>query len=60
MNAIVGIFRDLLQDERGASMVEYSVLLALVTLTLIGAVTQMSTAMSDFFTQTASTLGSAK
>jgi Flp pilus assembly pilin Flp len=52
------LFLDFLADESGATMVDYAVLLATLTLTLIATVSQMSNALIDFFQRTASAFGS--
>ena len=45
---------EFLADERGATMVDYAVLLTILTLTLIATVSQMSNALIEFFHSTAS------
>jgi Flp pilus assembly pilin Flp len=57
MDALTRVFRELRDDERGATMVDYAVLLTILTLTLIATVTQMSNALITFFNTTASVMG---
>jgi Flp pilus assembly pilin Flp len=52
------IFQDIFADERGATMVDYTVLLMILTLTLIATVSEMSNALISFFQHTASAFGS--
>ena len=58
MNGLTRVFRELRDDEQGATMVDYAVLLTILTLTLIATVTQMSNALITFFNSTASAFGS--
>lgn len=48
--------RILLRDERGATMVEYALLVALIALVVIGAVTMLGTAASTRLDQAAQSL----
>ena len=57
MKTFTMLFLDFLADETGATMVDYAVLLATLTLTLIATVSQMSNALIDFFEKTASAFG---
>ncbi len=52
MNAI----RNLLQDESGASAVEYGLLVALIAVVIITAVTALGNSISKMFTGVASTM----
>ncbi len=52
MNAL----RNLVQDESGASAVEYGLLVALISVVIIGAVTLLGRSISTMFTGVASTL----
>ena len=58
MNAFRTLFLELCRDDRGATMVDYAVLLTILTLTLIATVSQMSNALITFFNSTASAFGS--
>ena len=58
MRTFTTCFLDFLADDRGATMVDYTVLLTILTLTLIATVSQMSNALIDFFQRTASAFGS--
>jgi Flp pilus assembly pilin Flp len=51
---------ELWNDERGASMVEYAVLLAVVSLALVGAIQALSEQITAVVEATASGLSSAK
>ena len=51
---------ELIQDESGASMAEYAMLLALIAVATIGAVQALRTQIVAVFNKAASTLGSAK
>lgn len=44
------------EDDRGASMVEYGLLVALIALVAIGGVTALGTKLSALFTQIGSSL----
>ena len=55
MNAI----RNLLQDESGASAVEYGLLVALIAVVIIGAVRTLGTTISTMFTSVSTAVGSA-
>jgi len=54
-----GLWTELREDERGASMVEYAVLLAIVSLALVGAIQALSEQITAVVQATASGLGSA-
>ena len=54
-----GLWAELREDERGASMVEYAVLLAIVSLALVGAIQALSEQITAVVQATASGLGSA-
>jgi Flp pilus assembly pilin Flp len=58
MRTLRTLFRDFFADERGATMVDYTVLLTILTLTLIATVSQMSNALITFFQSTASAFAS--
>jgi Flp pilus assembly pilin Flp len=58
MKTIRKLILDFAADEQGATMVDYAVLLTILTLTLIATVTQMSQALITFFNSTASAFGS--
>ncbi len=51
--------RILWNDEQGASMAEYSLLLALIAVATIGAVVTLRDQIAAVFTSSASTLGAA-
>jgi len=53
------LWTELRDDERGASMVEYAVLLAVVSLALVGAIQALSVQITAVVQATASGLGSA-
>ena len=57
MNELKAFLLELSSDERGATMVDYAVLLTILTLTLVATVGQMSNALITFFTRTASAFG---
>jgi Flp pilus assembly pilin Flp len=57
MDGLSRLLRELRGDEQGATMVDYAVLLTILTLTLIATVTQMSNALITFFNTTASAFG---
>jgi Flp pilus assembly pilin Flp len=57
MNGFKGFLLELSSDEQGATMVDYAVLLTILTLTLVATVGQMSQALITFFTTTASSFG---
>ena len=57
MNAFRTLLLELCHDDRGATMVDYAVLLTILTLTLIATVSQMSNALITFFNSTASAFG---
>ena len=44
-------------DERGASLVEYALLVALIAVVVIGAVTLLGTTASDTFSDVSTSLG---
>jgi pilus assembly protein Flp/PilA len=46
------------RTERGASAVEYGLLVALIAVVIIGAVTLLGTNLSSIFTKTANSIGS--
>jgi len=50
-------FQEFFADESGATMVDYTVLLMILTLTLVATVGEMSQALIDFFNRTASAFG---
>ena len=54
------MIRDLIQDETGASMAEYAMLLALIAVATIGAVQALRNQIVAVFNTSASTLGAAK
>jgi Flp pilus assembly pilin Flp len=54
------LWAELRDDERGASMVEYAVLLAIVSLALVGAIQALSEQITAVIETTASGLSSAK
>jgi len=54
------LWEELRDDERGASMVEYAVLLAVVSLALVGAIQALSEQITAVVEATASGLNSAK
>jgi Flp pilus assembly pilin Flp len=56
----MNIARSFLQDETGASMAEYAMLLALIAVATIGAVQALRNQIIAVFNTSASTLGSAK
>ena len=58
MKTLRAFFCGFLADERGATMVDYTVLLTILTLTLIATVSEMSNALITFFQSTASAFGS--
>ena len=53
MNAL----RNFVKDESGASAVEYGLLVALISVVIIGAVTMLGKSISTMFTGVASTIG---
>ena len=53
MNAL----RNFVKDESGASAVEYGLLVALISVVIIGAVTMLGQSISTMFTGVASTIG---
>jgi Flp pilus assembly pilin Flp len=53
------VINALLNDEQGASMAEYAMLLALIAVATIGAVTALRDQIISVFEASASTLGSA-
>ena len=57
MNRLKRFFQEIFADERGATMVDYAVLLGILTLTLIATVSEMSNALIGFFERTASAFG---
>jgi Flp pilus assembly pilin Flp len=57
MRRLKTFFQEILADERGATMVDYTVLLMILTLTLIATVSNMSNALIGFFERTASAFG---
>jgi pilus assembly protein Flp/PilA len=54
------MIRTLLNDEQGASMAEYAMLLALIAVATITAVQALRTQIVAVFNRSASTLGSAQ
>jgi len=58
MKTLRPFFCGFLADERGATMVDYTVLLTILTLALIATVSEMSNALITFFHDTASAFGS--
>jgi len=54
--AATDVFAVLRRDERGQTMAEYGVLLALVTLAVVGAMTMLSTNISGAFSSIAGIL----
>jgi pilus assembly protein Flp/PilA len=54
--AATDVFAVLRRDERGQTMAEYGVLLALVTLAVVGAMTTLSGSISAAFTSLAALL----
>jgi pilus assembly protein Flp/PilA len=52
--------REFVNDEQGASMAEYAMLLALIAVATIGAVQALRTQIVAVFNTSASTLGAAK
>ena len=55
MNAI----RNLLQDESGASAVEYGLLVALIAVVIIGAVSTLGTTIKTMFTSVSNAISTA-
>ena len=53
------VIRQRLDDERGAALVEYALLFALIVLVCIGAVTFLGTATGDGVTRTADSVTAA-
>jgi len=56
----MNIVRELCNDEMGASMAEYAMLLALIAVATIGAVTALRDQIIGVFNASASALGAAK
>ncbi|MGZ8375777.1 MAG: Flp family type IVb pilin [Gemmatirosa sp.] len=56
MRKLVPAVRRLVGDDRGATMVEYALLVALIALVVIGAVTVLGTAASTKLDQAAQSL----
>ena len=54
------MIRTLLQDEQGASMAEYAMLLALIAVATIAAVQALRDQIVSVFNTSASTMGAAK
>lgn len=57
MNNILTVTRKLYQEEDGATAVEYAVVVALIIIGAIAAVTAFGTALTGWFTGTATTIG---
>jgi pilus assembly protein Flp/PilA len=51
--------RNLLQDESGASAVEYGLLVALIAVVIIGAVSMLGTTISTMFTKVSTAISTA-
>ena len=51
--------RNLLQDESGASAVEYGLLVALIAVVIIGAVSSLGTSISKMFTTVSNSISTA-
>lgn len=56
MNRIIEIARGLGRGEEGASIVEYALMLALITIVCIGAMTVLGGTINSFFSATATTI----
>ena len=57
MSRFKRFFQEIFADERGATMVDYTVLLMILTLALIATVGEMSQALIGFFNRKASAFG---
>lgn len=51
-------FRDMLENRRGATALEYGLIAALVTLALIGGATTLGTNLNSFFSELATQVSS--
>jgi len=56
---MVRLFRDLFCDQKGLTLIEYALLAALITLTLVTTLTSMGASMKSFFTTISASLSSA-
>ena len=54
--AVVPMLRDLFKDESGASTVEYSLLLGLIAMIVMGAITMLGQSLSTVFSNFATTM----
>jgi pilus assembly protein Flp/PilA len=52
---LISIFRELIADARGATAVEYGLILALIVLAMLGALSAFSTQMIALFTDITTT-----
>ena len=57
MNNILTVTRRFIREEDGATAVEYAVVVALIIIGAIAAVTAFGTALTNWFTGTAGTIG---
>jgi pilus assembly protein Flp/PilA len=53
------LLKKLIRDERGASMVEYALLVALISVALVGILTSLKTEISTIFSDISSVLAGA-
>jgi len=56
LNRIVKIARELGLDQSGASMVEYALMLALITIVCLGSMTLLGAKINDFFSSLSTTV----
>jgi Flp pilus assembly pilin Flp len=56
MIRLIGLARRLVRDERGASIIEYALMFALITIVCIGAMGVLGAKINEFFSSFASTI----
>jgi pilus assembly protein Flp/PilA len=49
--------RNLIQDERGASAVEYGLIVALIVIAMVGALTQVAAGTTDMWNEVGNKIG---
>jgi pilus assembly protein Flp/PilA len=59
MNVLIRVANELLEDESGATAIEYSLVAALIALVIIGAVTMIGNTFNDTFGMVAGELAPA-
>jgi len=50
MKKLIAMFKSSVESERGATAVEYALLVGLIAVVIIGAVTALGTQLNDLFT----------